>query len=116
MNNNSVFVSMDRTGQAYCERRGDWGWRGQLIGFPVEGIAYRHNDSLCVTVDAWGETVRLTLPWEGEGKALDRLILEMRRQAAEFLGNQVLRVHPLCVHAREVEGGFVVYESESILD
>jgi len=115
MKSNSVFVPRDRTGQAYCERRAGRGWRGQLIGFPVEGIAYRHNDSLCVTVDAWGETVRLTLPWEGEGKALDRLILEMRRAAAEYLGNQVLRGNPLYVHAYEADGGFVVRETGSII-
>jgi len=115
MNNNSVFVPLERTGEAYCERLAGQGWQGGLVGFPVKGICYQHNNSLCITVDAWRETVRLTLPWEDEGKALDRLILEMRRQAAEFLGNEVLRVHPLYIHAREVEGGFVVYESESIV-
>jgi len=115
MNNNTVFVPWDRTGQAYCERRPGRGWRGQLIGFPVQGISYRDDDMLRVTVDAWGHTVYLSMPWEGDGKALDRLVLEMRRQAAEYLGNQVLRVHRLYVHARETEGGFVVYETESCM-
>jgi hypothetical protein len=113
MKNNSIFVSWDRTGEASCERHGR-GWRGQLIGFPVQGIAYRDDNMLRVTVDAWGHTVYLSLPWESEGKALDRLILEMRRQAAEFIGNEVLRVHPLYVHARETEGGFIVRQTESI--
>jgi hypothetical protein len=110
---NFVFVPRNRTGEAYCERHGS-GWRGQLIGFPVQGISYRDGDKLHVTVDAWSETVRLTLPWEGEGKALDRLILEMRRQAAEFLGNEVLRANPLYVHASETEGVFIVRETESL--
>lgn len=57
MKSNSVFVPWDRTGQAYCERRAARGWRGQLIGFQVEGIAYRDGDMLRVTVDAWSHAV-----------------------------------------------------------